>query len=101
LLRHRMHTTNIYQKVTRSHFRRLFKIGHLCTYFLLFFENATPPWRRGKAIHTKQFQNGTLAERRASVHRMATPARIVGRLSPVTRPEFDSRNFFRAWSLFR
>jgi hypothetical protein len=38
LLRHRMHTTDICEKVTRSPFLRLFKIGHSCSYFLLFSE---------------------------------------------------------------
>ena len=78
LLRHRMHTTNICEKVIRSAFWRLFKIGHYASIFRYFSERHSPS-RRGKAIHTKQFQNGTRAQRCARVHRMATPARAVGR----------------------
>ena len=37
LLRHRMHTTNICEKVTRSSFLRLFKIGHLVQLFFCYF----------------------------------------------------------------
>src|SRR3981081_1176744 len=51
LLRHRVHTTNICKKVSRSPRRRLFKIGHLFVYFLLFPTMPTPPLPpKGKAI---------------------------------------------------
>jgi hypothetical protein len=67
LLRHRMHATNICQKVTRSRFRRLFKIGHLCSYFLLNFYTDTLRWPQRKAIRTNQFQNGTLARQPGAI----------------------------------
>jgi hypothetical protein len=60
--------------------------------FFVIFQNATPPWRRGKAIHTKQFQNGTLARRCARVHRMATPAMVVGRFPVSTRDQSEVDN---------
>jgi hypothetical protein len=40
LLRHRMHTTNICEKVTRSPFLRLFKIGHCAGIFCYFSHGA-------------------------------------------------------------
>jgi hypothetical protein len=48
-------------------------------FFVIFphVNSAVPP---RKAIRTNQFQNGTVARRCARVHRMATPARAVGRL---------------------
>jgi hypothetical protein len=70
LLRHRVHTTNIYKKAIGSARRRLFKIGHLCAYFLIYFYhsrrlNASPP-------KESEFQNGILHAVRSSDGAMAT-----------------------------
>jgi hypothetical protein len=45
LLRHRVYTTNICEKVIRSLLWRLFNIGHLCVYFFIFYA-FIPPFGR-------------------------------------------------------
>lgn len=54
-----------------------------------YFRNATPQLRPSKVIHTKQFQNGTLAKLCPRAHRTTTPARVLRRfaVTPLIRPE--------------
>ena len=60
--------------------------------FLVILQNATPPLRSRKPIHTNQFQNGTLAQRCARVHRMAVQSHdVLYRVRfAVTRAECDN-----------
>ena len=70
LLRHRMYTTNICKKVIRSLLWRLFKIGHLCAYFFVFFHTsmrltrvtvervAVPKWNSPREL-SKRLRHGT------------------------------------------
>jgi hypothetical protein len=72
LLRHRRYTTNICKKVTRSPFRRLFKIGHspsIFCYFSHLHSAVLAPYDR----RTNRLQNDMLSEKCAIVHDMAIP----------------------------
>ena len=68
LLRHRMYTTNICKKVIRSPLCRLFKIGHLCVYFLSIFNT---PLRRLARLSPREPASSKMG---FSVRNMPLPA---------------------------
>jgi len=62
---------------------------YICGLFFAILQTSIPLCRGCKAIRTSEFQNGTLAQRCARVHRMPTPARVVGRFPVSPSPALN------------